>query len=508
MNRIGWKKVVIILLSAFAGGLLISGLAEQRVSLQGWLGSSLLLAVSVWLLQLFLNLLDSPRAVWRVAVITFLLRLIVGVGLSLALPVWGHESEVSQAGYLFYDAFIRDRQAWELAQSGNSLLAAFGNEFSGDQYGGMLAASALIYRLFSADLHRPYLILIFTAFMAAAAVPFFYGAVSRYFGAAVACVALWIYGLYPENILLGASQMRDPVLIGLAGVSFWLVSRWQDAPRRVTVGLVVMVLITAAFSYLVALPLAGLLFLWWWLEYSPRIEQVKIRRLVWVLLALIGVLVLGGMAAWLRETALWDARLTEAGSGKIQALFKDLPDPLELPFLVVYGLLQPVLPAALFDPSKPLWTLISTFRSLGWYLLLPLLGYVPFGLRSQPKNLQRTLIIWTFLIMLAWSLLSSFRAGGDLWDNPRYRTLLLPWMSMLAAWAYVTARQRRDVWLSRLLACEGIFLLTFGMWYANRTFRLGLTLSFFEVVGITALLCGLVLSVGIVFDRRRPVKTG
>ncbi|GAP09915.1 hypothetical protein BECAL_01069 [Bellilinea caldifistulae] len=508
MSRAGWKRLIGILMAALLGGLLLNGLAEQRFSLQGWLSSSVLLSVSGGLLWFFWQMTASPRRVgWAVAV-AFLLRLFVGIGLSLALPVWGHDSEVSKAGYLFFDAFTRDRQAWELATSGQSLLAAFGNEFSGDQYGGMLAASALIYRLLSPDLHRPYLILILTAFAAAAAVPFFYAAVKRYFGAVVAALAVWIYVLYPESVLLGASQMRDPVLIGLAGVALWLVSRWQDAPRRVTFGLVGIVLLTAVFSYLVALPLTGLLFLWWWLEYSSRIRQVKIRRLVWLFVAVSGVLMLAGMAAWLRESALWDARLTESGSGKIQALFEALPDPLELPFLVVYGLLQPVLPAALFDPSKPLWTVISTLRSLGWYGVLPLLAYAPLGMRFEAKGLPRRLIFWTFLIVVGWSLLSSFRAGGDLWDNPRYRTLLLPWLAMLAAWSFVIARQQRDIWLPRLLACEGIFVCIFGIWYANRSFQLGLNFSFFVAAAVTAVLCGLVVIIGYGYDRRRRLKPG
>jgi hypothetical protein len=131
-------------MAALLGGLLLNGLAEQRFSLQGWLASSVLLSVSGGLLWFFWQMTASPRRVGWAVVVAFLLRLFVGIGLYLALPVWGHDSEVSKAGYLFFDAFTRDRQAWELAQSGQSLLAAFGNEFSGDQYGGMLAASALV----------------------------------------------------------------------------------------------------------------------------------------------------------------------------------------------------------------------------------------------------------------------------------------------------------------------------------------------------------------------------
>lgn len=504
------RKMLLNLLFFLVGGaavsFLLSAAAEGRVSIQGWLGGTILLVLAVAGLWLGWRVSGSPPSLLIAAAIAFLIRLVAGIALSIALPVWGHESEVSQAGYLFFDAYTRDRQAWQLAQSGASLFSAFSNEFSGDQYGGMLAVSALVYRLFSPDVHRSYLIIILTAFASAAAVPFFYEAVRKYFGQTIAITAAWIYVAYPESVLLGAAQMRDPILIALAGVAFWLVSRWQDAPRRVTVGLILVLAVTAAFSYLVALPLAGILFLWWWLEYSGRVREARIRTAVWVLVGLGATAVMLVMGAWLKESALWDARLTETGSGKIQALFQSLPDVLELPFLVVYGLLQPVLPAAIFDPSTPLWTGITTFRSLGWYLMLPLLGYVPLGLRHTPKGLSRSLVFWAFLIVLGWSLLSSFRAGGDLWDNPRYRTLLLPWLAMLAAWAFHSARQYRDVWFTRLVFCEGIFLAVFSLWYANRSFRLELPFSFLQAVAATVILCAVVLLAGFWVDRLRILK--
>ncbi len=52
-------------------------------------------------------------------VLAFILRLGLGVGLSQALPVFGYDEEVPNAGYIFYDAYHRDRQAWQLAQSGD-----------------------------------------------------------------------------------------------------------------------------------------------------------------------------------------------------------------------------------------------------------------------------------------------------------------------------------------------------------------------------------------------------
>ena len=91
----------------------------------------------------------------------FVVRLAAGVTLQLVLPVAGYDEEVQKAGYVFFDAYQRDGQAWELASSGQSLTTAFrGEGFISDQYGGLLALSAATYRLLSPDLHRPALILI------------------------------------------------------------------------------------------------------------------------------------------------------------------------------------------------------------------------------------------------------------------------------------------------------------------------------------------------------------
>lgn len=130
MSSATWKAILLVGLTSLAGGLVLNGLVEGQVSLQGGLGAAVLLTTVAFLLRLFLQGTESPRWVGVAVGIAFLLRLLVGVGLSLALPVWGHESEVSRAGYLFFDAYTRDRQAWELARSGNSMLAAFGNENS------------------------------------------------------------------------------------------------------------------------------------------------------------------------------------------------------------------------------------------------------------------------------------------------------------------------------------------------------------------------------------------
>ena len=63
----------------------------------------------------------------------------------------------------------------------------------------------------------------------------------------------------------------------------------------------------------------------------------------------------------------------ERGSGWVQKLFDEMPEWLRLPFVMVYGVLQPVLPAAFVEPTTLIWRIIAILRALGWYALLPVL---------------------------------------------------------------------------------------------------------------------------------------
>ena len=87
--------------------------------------------------------------------LAFLLRLGVGVGLYLGLPVYGHTDEDDRAGYVFTDAHNRDNQAWTLATSEDPIVDAFSKKYASDQYGGLLAFNALLYRYLSPDAQRP-----------------------------------------------------------------------------------------------------------------------------------------------------------------------------------------------------------------------------------------------------------------------------------------------------------------------------------------------------------------
>ena len=198
--------------------------------------------------------------------LAFMLRILLGIFLTWALPRFGYAEQVQQAGYYYADAFTRDGQAWHLAGSGLSLWRVFNREFMSDQYGGLLFLSGLIYRLFSPDAHRPYLMILMSAGASALGIPFLISAIQKKFSNQTALIAGWIVCLFPDSLLLGASQMREPYLISLFAVSFWAVVRLveQKVDWKSLVGLALGVTGLFLFSYRVALPVLGALLVWEW----------------------------------------------------------------------------------------------------------------------------------------------------------------------------------------------------------------------------------------------------
>ncbi|MPM57990.1 hypothetical protein SDC9_104819 [bioreactor metagenome] len=118
-----------------------------------------------------------------------------------------------------------------------------------------------------------------------------------------------------------------------------------------------------------------------------------------------------------------------------------------------------------------------------------------------PKKKSTVLFHTLALIFAVWVLVSSMRAGGDLWDNPRYRYMLLPFMSILIAWACVRFRETKSPWFWRWLAVEAVFLLFFGNFYLNRfVVGVGTQLPFNTMVLLILALSLLILAGGLVFD--------
>src|ERR1044071_5301467 len=176
--------LLIILSSLLLGGLFAS--IENGVWWLGLLSFSFLVLLSVILLKTAYHWSGGKRTLGYIIALAFLLRLAVGVTLHVALPIYGHDDEDDRAGYVFTDAHNRDNQAWALATSDAPLLNAFSEKYASDQYGGLLAFNALIYRYLSPDAQRPLMLILFSAFFAALGLPFLWKAVSQVFGENVA----------------------------------------------------------------------------------------------------------------------------------------------------------------------------------------------------------------------------------------------------------------------------------------------------------------------------------
>jgi 4-amino-4-deoxy-L-arabinose transferase-like glycosyltransferase len=461
---------------------------------------------------------------WKLGLILLLaifLRLGLGVALSYILPVYSHASKVELAGYIYMDAYTRDTQAWQLASSTHSLLQAFDKSFSTDQYGGMLFVSSTLYRLFSPDVHRPWLIILLGALTAAAGVALAYKAACLAWGESMGRAVAWILALYPEAVLLGSSQMREPFLMTFLAMTFWGVVDWQVRKSRqgwwwIASGVAGMLLFhpgTAAFMLLV---LAG----WYWLAQ----ENLRLRWWLWVGAAAAVLVALGIFAwavrgsvtmannpleiliGWLQQSAHWDLYLLDRQSGWVQEILKRIPARADILFVVGYGVSQPVLPAALADTGP--WSLqaIGILRSLGWYALLPFLVY---SLRPIWKGLEkkeRRLWLWLWGTSWIWIILSAVRAGADQWDNPRYRVYFLLFQAGLAVHAWKWGTQQHDRWLGRVLAVEGVFLVIFTLWYLSRyTTWIHLpVLDFFVIVGLIVAISAAILVGGWAWDRFRP----
>ena len=444
----------------------------------------------------------------KVALTAAFLRLAAGVALMLLLPVIGYaNNESHQGGYYYLDAAVRDRQAWQLAQSGDPLWKAFSGEYTGDQYGGMLALSAGLYRLLSPDAHRPWLILLLTAAAAGWGVLCLGKATQSWFGATTARLAVWIFALYPEGILLGGTHMREAFVIPAIAMTCLSLAEIHTSRRAWLgwLGLAVALLFyfqpPAAVAALIVL--AGTWFL------DPHRQKSWKRVLLYSAILLVGLMLVFSVWAslpslsssspltiffdWLQNNYKYQTHLMERQSGWVQKLFRTVGPQWEWLIILVYGTAQPVLPAVV-GGLNTVWIARITgfFRAVGWYALVPLLLYgLLAAFRTPAKErgatqasgssavsvapaLHRAQLLWLCGTVWAWVLIAAYNAGADQWDNPRYRTILLAWQALIAAWAWGWSRQRRDPWLARWLGVEAFFIASFTEWYLSRYWLHGL----------------------------------
>jgi hypothetical protein len=464
-----------------------------------------------------------------IVILAFAARLFAGVSLHLGLPLYGHDNSVEdQGGYVFTDAHIRDDQAWKLASSDRPILDAFSKKFSSDQYGGLLAFSAFVYRYFSPDAQRPLLLILLSALVAASGVPFLWLGARQVFGEKIAYPAAWVFALYPESVLLGSSAMREPYLLTFSAMAFWGFVEWRGAstthsaslraPLSATViGLLGMLLVSPAIA------LAHLIIFAGWVFFMNESRSLSWKSVfIFLLIFAVGLFALSAalnrsgqfdsssplrvVNDWLKLTVQWDAYQLERGSGWVQKLFDEIPEWMRLPFVAVYGVLQPVLPAAFFEPTNALWQGIYIVRAAGWYALLPAL-IMSFGAAAgQASSQKRNVLLWLSLLVWTWILLAALRGGGDAWDNPRYRAILFAWQAVMAGVVWVWWRETRNAWGKRVLWCEAAFLLVFTHWYATRYLHWGGQLPFPLMVGLIVAVWGIILGLGGWLDKRRIAR--
>lgn len=475
-------------------GLLMTWASLGALDFRAWLSFVLVLLVAVlilfagWRTVRLDATFSLPKWLFWLLLSAAGLRLALGVFFYLALPAWGYDSPVEQAGYVMADAHARDTTAWQLASSSEPLWTAFRDYRLADQYGGLLFFSAMVYRYLGGAVHLPLLMVVIAATFSSLGVLFTWTFARRVWNAPSANLSAWALALYPEAVLLGSSQMREAFTVTLVMVAFYgLVWFWQDRARVGFALLLGSLVLSLPFSPPFTALMLGMLLI---LALSLGGQQVWRQRNFWyaliglAIIAAVGLWLFWGRIApqginnpialagwWLREAVKWQTHVARQGSGWLQKIFRSTPESVHIWFLEGYGILQPFLPAAVLTGGNPIWKALAIWRALGWTLLLPLLLYAPLGvLLSWGRERSQQLRIAGGLSLIVWwgVLLASWRSGGDLWDNPRYRVAFAGLQIALGVWAWASQRERRDPWLARTLIGLGLILAWFVPWYLRR----------------------------------------
>lgn len=513
------RVLVYAIFSAFTAAALISMIMHQDDWLSGMLVTAGFLLAGILGLYFLCNKHDVPRLVCWLVGIAFILRLFIGAGLMAALPVVGQPTDQQRAGYVFQDAYQRDTQAQKLAASDKPISSVFTKKYATDQYGGYLGLSIFVYRYLSPGVPRPQLLLILSAWMGAAAVLYFWMFARRILGEVPANWGAWLFSLYPQSVLLGATHMREPFLIFFVTLTLWAAGEWMVTHK----GRLFWWMGLAAIGFLlispgILFPLYAFILIWW-------ISEPHTRRIpFWGYLVMAG----GGLAValvfaygigseaqlnrfstmqvimnWFKNSMSWDIFLAMKSSGRLEYLFADLPEQIQVPFIIAYGVLQPVLPAALLDKTLWISNLISSLLAAGWYWILPLLVYTSFAAIRARKDPARKMVLWLLVFSWVWIIICSSRAGGDQWDNPRYRTIFIPWLVLLAAWAWQHARLNHFYWLKHIWLAEGVFLLFFSQWYASRYHLMFGRMTFQNMVLTISVIWVVIFVYGLVMEKKQ-----
>jgi hypothetical protein len=469
-RRVLILSAVLLLLLAFV----LAWVSNRFASFSGWFSFTAMLALCTGLFYLSWRLLraEKPPA-WLLALTigAALFRLALGLLWFLALPVGGYDTDVQEAGYVMQDAFNRDGAAFQLGRSAQPLTLAFQGFSGSDQYGGLLFVSAAVYRYIGTAQHQPLLVLTLAAAVSALAVMFTWAFVNRAWAAPIARLAAWGLALYPEAALLGSSQMREAFTVTFLPLALFALFRlhkkfsWANL-ALLTLPILLSVPLSRAFtpSLLLVLALAYL-----------GLDKWRVLRNRYVLGGLAALVVLAVIAVflfvdvgslWLVQSADWQTYVSANASDWVTRQFDRMPVWGQVPFLVIYGIFRPLLPAALVASGPPIWTAMGIWRALGWTALLGLLVYATYlAFRSKAwRQLPGALLLANWIV----SFTVSYRAGGDLWDNPRYRSAFAAIQVAVAAWAWVTHRETKDPWLRRALGSMIFIIAWFIPWYLRR----------------------------------------
>jgi hypothetical protein len=193
-------------------------------------------------------------------------------------------------------------------------------------------------------------------------------------------------------------------------------------------------------------------------------------------------------AWWFKISVGLQTHLSIHDSGWVKKIVRPLPPWVRFSLMALYGVSRPLLPAALIAQSaKPIWQVIAVWRAVGWTLLLPFLLIAPllaWRVSRAGDSAERRLVLGLSVAVWVGTLIASMRAGADLWDNPRYRAMLAAPQVLLAAWVWVSARQRGERWIKHVFIALGLILLWFVPWYLRRYSAFAWPLSdFFLTLG-------------------------
>ena len=394
-----WFRLLLVAGSGILLGLVLAVFSPGDFLSGAW-RSAIFCTILAAVFYLVFWYLKPPKLILIIAVCAFLVRVGVGIWLTNSLPTIGYDTPVQNAGYVYSDAFERDQIAYMKAFP--ERWDDFNPEdYAGmDQYGGMTAISVGIYRLFSSDVQRPLLLIYLAAFFMSTGMLFLWKAISAGWGTRIALIAAIAMAVYPEGVLLGSSQMREPLLIGLASLTFWATIIFTKGNRQPLTYIVfgLATLLTCWISLPAGLAIlmieAGYLFVIRIVEE----QNAKRKSILKMIFALFIILALVAGWRWLKDTLYFDAYTTETESGLITWILSLVGKSWRFPFVLLYGLIQPVLPAALVYQSLPVWQGIAILRALGWYLVIPFLLY-GFGaaIKAARKNRDWGLVWWVIV---------------------------------------------------------------------------------------------------------------